>query len=177
MMIYREARSADLANVLEVHRSAFARDEEAELVVALLSDPTAQPVLSVLAQDGDHVVGHALFSTVRLRTPAPAPVCALLAPLAVVPSYQNTGVGRGLIEHGCREAFERGTTCVFVLGDPGYYGRRGFVPAAPLGLEAPYPIQLPEAWRVRARAPDALVGMQGAVVSPRALAAEHYWRE
>ncbi len=52
--------------------------------------------------------------------------------------------GRGLIEHGCCLLLDHGTE-VFVLGDPAYYGVRGFVRAIPLGLQAPYAIEPQEA--------------------------------
>ncbi len=84
--------------------------------------------------------------------------------------------GRGLIEHGCCLLLDHGTE-VFVLGDPAYYGVRGFVRAIPLGLQAPYAIEPEEAWRVRAPSADRFSTLRGTVESPRALAADHYWRE
>ena len=46
-----EASDADLSDVLLVEREAFGQDEEAELVRDLLSDPSAQPALSLLARE------------------------------------------------------------------------------------------------------------------------------
>jgi len=177
MTTFREALPTDLQDILRVHRAAFQRAEEAELVAELLQDPSAQPMLSLCAVDADRVVGHVLFSTVRLQGDSPSAACALMAPLAVQPSHQRAGVGRGLIEHGCRLLFDHGTELVFVLGDPAYYGRCGFVPAIPLGLQAPYAIEPEEAWRVRAPSAERFGILRGTVESPRALAAEHYWRE
>jgi putative acetyltransferase len=120
-MVIREASSEDKAALLGVNRLAFGQDEEALLVDALLCDPSAQPVLSLLAQEDDAVVGHALFTSVELvgpREPIPA---AILAPLAVVPSAQRSGVGRALIERGCEALASRRVRLLFVLGDPSCY--------------------------------------------------------
>ena len=68
-----------------------------------------------------------------------APVRALgLAPVAVEPSRQNTGVGKRLIAAGLALAEAAGWQGVFVLGDPAYYGRFGFTADAAAGFESPY---------------------------------------
>ena len=47
-MKIRKALETDLNDVLEVERLAFGYDKEAELVRALLQDPSAEPLLSLL---------------------------------------------------------------------------------------------------------------------------------
>jgi predicted N-acetyltransferase YhbS len=44
-----EAGPTDLDATLSIERATFAHDDEAELVAALLQDPTARPSLSLLA--------------------------------------------------------------------------------------------------------------------------------
>jgi putative acetyltransferase len=68
-MLIREASSEDKAWLLHVHTLAFGQEEEALLVEALLSDPSAQPVLSLIAEDNEAIVGHALFTSVELVGP------------------------------------------------------------------------------------------------------------
>ncbi len=75
-----------------------------------------------------------------------------LAPLAVLPERQGQGVGRALMEEGLR----RVSAPVLVLGDPAYYGRFGFEPAAPRGITNPWRIDGPE-WMVRGEAEPAEV--------------------
>lgn len=141
---------ADLPAVLQVHKLAFSREDEAGLVRALLADPSAQPSLSLLAREEGEILGHILFTAVNLKGDASLRG-ALLAPLAVHPEAQDKGVGRKLIDAGCRALEQDGLALVFVLGDPAYYGRCGFRPAVPLGFSPPYP--LPEAhtgaWQVK----------------------------
>jgi putative acetyltransferase len=172
-----EAGPADADAVLGVERAAFARDDEAELVAALLRDPTAQPSLSLLARVANRPVGHVLFTKVVLAGAAREVPASILAPLAVLPAHQRQGVGRSLIEQGASRLAASGVQLLFVLGDPAYYGRFGFVPALPLGMRAPYPIVPEDAWRVRALAPDLLGRVTGAIVCARSLAKPAYWVE
>lgn len=163
--------------VLGVERSAFSRDEEPLLVEALLRDPTAQPSLSLLAYEAERAVGHILFTHVDLVGGTRGVRSALLAPLAVVPEFQRRGVGRALIEHGAGVLAGSGIQLLFVLGDPAYYTRCGFVPANPFGLHAPYPIVPEEAWMVRPLAPGLPGTVRGTITCAESLAKPEYWRE
>ncbi len=177
-MNIREATGTDLEDVLSVEREAFGEDDEAGLVRNLLDDPTALPLLSLVAFDGDRAVGHVLFTTAFLADD-PAARVAILAPLAVVPAAQKQGVGTRLVRSGLELISAWGVDLVFVLGDPRYYPRHGFEPARPLGFEAPYPIpeEDADAWMVQALKPGAIGSLQGKVVCADALDRPEYWRE
>jgi len=172
-----EAGPADSDVMLSVERAAFARDDEADLVGALLQDPTAQPSLSLLAFDAGKPVGHVLFTKVALAGTSGDVSAAILAPLAVLPEYQRKGVGRALIERGAGMLAASGVQLLFVLGDPAYYTRCGFEPAAQHGLRAPYPIVPEEAWMVRPLAPGILGSVAGVIACAESLARPEYWRE
>ena len=49
-----------------------------------------------------------------------------LAPLSVLPSHQNKGIGSKLVKYGNYQVKKMGFTQIFVLGDPKYYSRFGF---------------------------------------------------
>ena len=172
-----EAGAADSDAVLGVERAAFAREDEAALVAGLLLDPTAQPSLSLLAFLAGKPAGHVLFTRAVLAGASRQAPAAILAPLAVLPEFQRQGVGRALIEHGASTLAAAGVQLLFVLGDPAYYARSGFVPAVPSGLRAPYPIVPEEAWRVRALAADVLGSVSGVVACAESLVKPEYWRE
>ena len=171
-----EAGPVDVADVLRVEREAFGANDVAELVADLLEDATAQPLLSLLAWEAGEAVGHVLFTPAALVGAEDLSV-SILAPLAVVPHVQGRGIGASLIEHGVERLGASGVDLVFVLGHPGYYPRHGFVPAIPLGLEAPYTITPPEAWMVRALRPGILGQVQGTIVCADALNLPEHWRE
>lgn len=169
---------ADLPAVLRVHRLAFGDDEVADLVAEMLPDPSARPVLSLLASKDDRAIGHILFTKARLTEPESACRVAILAPLAVIPAAQGQGVGAMLIATGLRQLTEAGVDLVFVLGHPAYYGRHEFEPAARLGLAAPHPIAEAhaDAWMVHALRPGLLGAVRGTVICSDALSRPEHWR-
>ena len=63
-----------------------------------------------------------------------------LAPVAVLPEFQNQGVGSKLIKDGLRLATENDFTAVFVLGHKDYYPRFGFEAAKTRGFFCEYPV-------------------------------------
>ena len=135
-LIIRKSTSADLNNVLSVERDAFGSEEEADLVLNLLNDPTAEPRLSLLALHKHKAVGHILFTRGYLNPDVDLKV-SILAPLAVIPDCQNQGVGGSLIREGLAILEKNGVDLVFVLGHPSYYPQHGFKPAVPEGFEPP----------------------------------------
>ncbi|WP_027709442.1 GNAT family N-acetyltransferase [Zooshikella ganghwensis] len=178
-MYIRESTDSDLADIINIHTEAFANDKEAELVVNLFNDQSAQPILSLLACVGDIAVGHILFTTCRLPCTVQKVSSVLLAPLAVIPSHQQQGVGGKLIKQGLETLSDRGADLVFVLGHPSYYPRYGFFPAGCQGLHAPYPIpeQHADAWMVQSLKPGILGSVEAKVVCADALDRPEYWRE
>ncbi|MEK9662517.1 MAG: N-acetyltransferase [Alphaproteobacteria bacterium] len=177
-MNVREAGAADAAAIDAILHTAFDSDVEAGLVRDLVADPTAAPSLSLIAEDdAGTAVGHVLFSHVRIEGAAGVRG-AILAPLAVVPGAQGKGAGRALVETGLRWLAAAGADLVFVLGDPAYYGRFGFAPAAPHGLAAPYtlPPAYAEAWMVRALRDD-VPDVASHIVCADALMRPELWQE
>lgn len=180
-MIVREARDTDLPALLEVEKQAFGQDEGpviVELVKALLADPTAKPLLSLVALGDQGLVGHVLFTKAQLAANQEIPV-SLLAPVAVAPELQRKGIGGRLIEEGLRLLSKRGVELVFVLGHPEYYPRHGFKPAGQFGFEAPYPIpeEAAAAWMVLALNPGATDRLKGKVLCAQGLNRPQYWQE
>ena len=116
-IVIRETVPADLAAIVEVHKKGFGYDKEAGLTAELLSDPTAEPTVSLLALRDGEAVGHILFTRCRIAgAEVQQPLFYILAPLAVVPSCQKQGVGGLLIAEGLQLLRERGAKLVFVLG-------------------------------------------------------------
>lgn len=178
----RNASEADRPAVLGVVIAAFGNTqgrEIADLVTRLLTDPSAQPLVSLVATVNERVVGYVLYTNVRVEDSI-QPVCAsILAPLAVHPQYQNRGVGGRLILDGLKQLKQAGVELVFVLGHPDYYPKYGFSVAGKRGLKAPYPIAPKNsgAWMVQEIRSDILERVSGKVVCADALNDPKHWRE
>ena len=148
----------DEAAVREANEHAFGTPLEASLVDALRDAPD---YLSLVATIDEQIVGHILFTPVTLEPPVDIRIAGL-APMAVRPEHQRTGVGSQLVRAGLDECRVRGYAGVVVLGHPEYYPRFGFVPAHTFGLSCEFPSP-PEAFMAVELEAGALSGMNGLV--------------
>jgi predicted N-acetyltransferase YhbS len=146
----------------------------------LLDDKTASPVLSLAAIESEEIVGHIIFTKVYIPDGNKAISARILAPLAVHPDVQKTGVGEKLIKEGLKLLKEDKVDIVFVLGHPDYYPRFGFVPKAEeLGFKAPYPIpeEHADAWMVQKLSNGVIGRLKGTVQCSKVLNQPQHWRE
>ena len=150
----------DIDDIYRVNRHAFARENEARLVNALRS--AGVPLISLIAADGEKIVGHILFSPVAVRGPRGQWSAVALGPMAVLPEKQNQGIGSILVETGLDACYAAGHDIVFVLGHPAYYPRFGFVPSEPLGLRCEFDVP-PDVFMVRLAPGTNLHGRSGVV--------------
>jgi predicted N-acetyltransferase YhbS len=63
----------------------------------------------------------------------------LVGPVAVSPTHQNIGIGRGLMKAMLDAAALHGDPVMMMIGDPEYYGQFGFVAGAGDGWALPGP--------------------------------------
>jgi putative acetyltransferase len=92
------------------------------------------------------------------------PVLAL-APVAVLPDFQNHGIGSLLIREGIKKCEQFGRSVIILLGHPDYYPRFGFKPAGQRELKLPF--DAPDgAFMVFEILPHGLDGISGTVVYP-----------
>lgn len=142
-MLIRREIPADLDQIDEVHRRAFAfaapdggDPVEVGLVHALRRDRGWVPALSLVALDaGGAVTGHVVCSEGWVGgTPAVG-----LGPIGVDPAVQRRGIGQGLMHAVLGAADALDYPLVALLGHLDYYPRFGFVPGSTLGVVAPDP--------------------------------------
>jgi putative acetyltransferase len=130
-MIVRLETTGDVVAIRAVAEAAFLQSAEAQLVEDLRD--AGDSVFSLVAVEGETVIGHAMFS--RLKAPFPA---LALAPVAVRPERQRTGVGSRLIRQGIARSEAAGWSGIFVLGYPAFYRRFGFDVDKASGFISPY---------------------------------------
>ncbi len=125
-------RPEDLTAIQALHDEAFDSPGEGQLVNLLREN--GQLSLSLVALLDDQVIGHIAFSPVAVVANSDPPYEIALslnglaiAPVAVLPKYQNQGAGRAIINHGlefCKADDDIGF--LVVLGAPSYYSQFGF---------------------------------------------------
>jgi putative acetyltransferase len=136
-MIIRSEESKDYSAIRAINESAFETPAEANLVDVLRAE--AQPIISLVAQDGESIVGHVMFSPASL-TDHPDLKIMGLGPVAVLPHLQRRGIGTALINAGICKCRELGFNAVIVLGHPAYYPRFGFIPSVRYGIQSEYDV-------------------------------------
>lgn len=131
--------------------------------VDLLRD-RCESFLSIVAEVNGQIVGHILFTPVKLISDEGKVLQGMgLAPLAVEPDLQNQGIGTFLCEAGLEEIRTSGAPFVVVLGHSAYYPRFGFEPAIRYNLRCAYEGVPVEAFMIKVFQPRKLEGLSGVV--------------
>ena len=141
-MIIRQEQLEDYSEVYQVVKAAFesaphSDGTEQDLVVKLRKSRAFIPELSLIAIEDDKIVGHILFTKAVVKDTT----LLALAPLSVLPDYQNKGIGLALMKAGHAIARKLGYEYSVVLGYPQYYSKVGYIPASKLGIEAPFEVE------------------------------------
>lgn len=131
-MQIRSCDPGDHAGVDALLKAAFPAPDEARLVVTLRAADA--DTLELVAEDHGRIAGEVMFSPVTAIAANGSQSYGIgLGPVAVLPEQQRRGIGSALIEAGLDYLRTLGVPWCVVLGDPGYYARFGFVPAADRG--------------------------------------------
>ena len=158
-MLIRVEIGIDAPGIDALLRRTFGSDAEAQLVHDLREDGLI--TLGVVAtEDEGQVIGYVAFSPVSVEGEELQWVG--LAPLAVDENYRGQGIGSQLVYEGLDSLNEFSYAAVVTLGEPAFYGRLGFEPAARFDLRCRWP-DTGEAFQVRPLADDALEGVHGLV--------------
>ncbi|KAB7705641.1 GNAT family N-acetyltransferase [Bacillus aerolatus] len=152
-----------------VVKSAFANMEfsdktEHELVSRIRKSDAFIPKLSLVAINKE-IVGHILLSKIKILNDNQFAESLALAPVSVLPEYQNKGIGRLLILEALKKAKELGYNSVVVMGHPEYYPKFGFKKASLWGIKAPFEVP-EEAFMVLELRKNTLNNVSGVVEYP-----------
>lgn len=165
-MIVRQEKKQDFNSIYDLHKKAFKQEDESQLVEFIRSSENFIPGLSLVAEKRGKIIGHILFSKIILRGEKEYE-SLLLAPMAVLPEYQNQGVGGTLILKGLDRAKELGFSSIFVIGHKHYYPRFGFQRASTWNITCPF--EVPDgAFMAIELQIDSLKGKSGVLRLPKA---------
>lgn len=140
-LVVRPEASADAIGVRRVHELAFGQPDEATLVDDLRQDPSYVAELSIVGEVDGEIIAHILLTVGGLPGRRDWTPVLLLAPMAVLPKYQNMGIGSFLLERALAACKQSGRAdFVVVVGHPNYYARFGFVAAETFGIMVPFSV-------------------------------------
>ncbi|MGD0159371.1 MAG: N-acetyltransferase [Candidatus Bathyarchaeia archaeon] len=130
----------DYEQINGLHTLAFDGDREARLVAKLRRTPIYIRELSLVARYRNAIIGHVLFYPIKIRTSRKKCGSLALAPVSVIPKFQNRKVGSRLIKEGLEKAHKLGFKSVIVVGHSKYYPRFRFERASKYGISAPFKV-------------------------------------
>ena len=119
--------ASDHAQIGVVTDAAFAEIEhsdggEVQIVERLRAD--GDLTLSLVAEDGERIVGHVAVSPVTISDGNAG--WYGLGPISVLPAHQREGVGLRLMQRAIADLRKMGARGIVLLGEPAYYSRFGF---------------------------------------------------
>ena len=143
-VVLRTERPEDRPEILELTARAFSvspvtgepvegTPSEVGLLRELFECDEYIPELSIVAEIGEDIVGHAISTRGWIGDLE----LVGLGPIGVLPQFQRRGVGSALMRETAARATAAGEPAIALLGSPLYYPRFGYVPATSLGVEPP----------------------------------------
>ena len=164
-IIIRNETIEDHQEVFTVNKEAFKQDDESRLIERIRAGKNIVSELSLVAILDENIVGHILFSKIRILGEQTTETLSL-APLAVLPTFQKKGIGGLLIRKGLSVALGLGFSSVIVLGHSDYYPKFGFRKASEWHIECPFAAP-DEAFMAIELIEGALSGSSGTVEFPK----------
>ena len=164
--IYRNETPADFSAVEALTREAFwdvyqPGCDEHYLLHIMRGDEDVITGLNLVCEMDGEIVGHIFYVHTHVLDASGAahPVISF-GPISVRPDVQRTGIGSEMIRRTFAMAKDMGFGAVTITGNPAYYHRFGFGPAADFGIVMDDGRAIPELMAVEL-IPGALNGVSG----------------
>ncbi len=138
-MKIRQETPQDFSTVYTINHLAFEQEGESQLIEKIRKGKTFIPELSLVAEQDGQVIGHILFSKIKIIGGESYPSLAL-APMAVLPDFQNKGIGSALVKKGLQIAKDLEFEHVIVLGHQDFYPKFGFRKASNWKIKCPFEV-------------------------------------
>lgn len=138
-MKIRQEISNDFKSVFALNHLAFGQEGESQLIEKIRRGNTFVPELSLVAVQEGKIIGHILFSKIKIIGTQIYPSLAL-APMSVHPDFQKKGIGSKLVTIGLQIAKNLKFEHVIVLGHKNYYPKFGFHKASKWKINCPFEV-------------------------------------
>lgn len=170
-MKIRQEKVTDFKEVFSLIKEAFkdeqfSNNKEQFLVERLRKSEAFIPELSLVAEIDGKIVGHILITKLKINNSVNEFESLALAPVSVLPTYQNRGIGGKLIIEAHQKATDLGYKSIVLLGHENYYPRFGYKQASEYGIELPFEVPK-ESCMVIELVKNGLKGVSGTVEYPK----------
>ncbi|MDH3329100.1 MAG: N-acetyltransferase [Desulfobulbaceae bacterium] len=159
-MVIRNEKPGDIDKIWHINVEAFGTAVEADLVNTLRD--SGSPYISLVYEQNSQPVGHIMFTPVELTGDTSGLRLMGLAPMSVIPRYQNSGIGSSLVDTGIELCKAEGYDAIVVLGRPEFYSRFGFVPSVRYGIKSEYDVP-PAVFMILELKENGLIGKHGTI--------------
>lgn len=142
----RQECEADYPAVFKLTEEAFraleiSDHQEQFLVERLRQSGSFIPDLSLIAcTEDEQIVGHVLLTKVQVENESASHEALILAPVSVLPTFQNQGIGSRLIRAAHAKARDLGFGVVVLVGHENYYPRFGHELCCKHGISMPFDV-------------------------------------
>jgi len=155
----RAEKSDDHDAVKDLNDRAFNQSQEG-IIVGKITNSGAS-ILSLVAEIDKKIVGHILFSPAQFEEFPGITGGMGLAPMAVLPGYQEQGIGKMLVKEGISILRKQNVPFIIVLGHEHYYPKFGFEKASGYGIRCQWEGVPDEAFMILILNHELMSGVQG----------------
>ena len=120
------------------------KEKLVHIIDGFIQEKTRIKLVFLTAVMNDEIVGFVSFSPIFFNEDDVSGY--ILAPLAVLPRFQNQGVGTELINTGMEILKKDNLDFLFVYGDSKYYSKFGFNKKDSKIFIPPFPLSYPNGW-------------------------------
>ncbi len=169
-IIIRQEKPEDHEAVFNLTKETFLNESNSDhreqfLVKRIRNSRNFIPGLSMVAEVRGQIVGYVLLSEITIQNDKNNFPALALAPVAVMPKFQQKGIGSTLLRTVHKKAKKLGYQLVIVLGHEEYYPRFGYEPAINFDIQAPFEVPAKN-FMLKELVPDAAKHICGIVVYP-----------
>lgn len=144
-LLVRQETSNDAAKVRELVKESFRTEpysdhKEHDLVDRLRKSSQFIPELSLVAVLQENIIGYILLTLAGIKMDDRIYPTLALAPIAVHPEHQRSGVGTRLMVYAHQKAVELGYESIVLIGHQDYYPKFGYRLAQQFGIGFPFDV-------------------------------------
>lgn len=168
---FRQEETKDYQLVESLIESAFKGQEYSDqkehiLVAKLRKGNTFIKELSLITEVNGEIVAHVLLTKLTLKNSNKDIEVLSLAPISVLPDFQNKGIGGKLIEEAHRRACKLGFHAIVLVGHEDYYPRFNYELLSNYKLTIPFEVPEKNAFIYELKS-GSIAGIEGELEFPK----------